>query len=147
MGGAVPTGSPPRARAEGVTATRAGSFTSSELSSQLRPGGGTATERRAVAEAFDTWAMNHQKIYFNDVTAACAKPGAVIDGDCAAAEVFIVPDNVGIAAEQDLAAYVTPLLSDFNREPSTTCGAKLERGIGVRRARLTVRDGPVGTKL
>ena len=37
-----------------------------------------------VARSFDTWAANHKKIYFTDVTAQCTNAS---DNVCAAAEV------------------------------------------------------------
>jgi hypothetical protein len=40
--------------------------------------------RSAVARSFDTWAANHKKIYFTDVTAQCTNAS---DNVCAAAEV------------------------------------------------------------
>ena len=53
-----------------------------------------------VARSFDTWAANHKKIYFTDVTDLCA--GAT-DNECAAAEVYIYPDRE-FSAANDLAA-------------------------------------------
>ena len=42
--------------------------------------------RSAVARSFDTWAANHKKIYFTDVTAQCTN---ATDNVCAAAEVCV----------------------------------------------------------
>ena len=39
-----------------------------------------------VARSFDTWAANHKKIYFTDVTAQCTN---ATDNVCAAAEVCV----------------------------------------------------------
>ena len=55
--------------------------------------------RSAVARSFDTWAANHKKIYFTDVTDLCRN---ITGNECAAAEVLIFPDRE-FSAERNLA--------------------------------------------
>lgn len=57
-----------------------------------------------VARSFDTWAANHKKIYFTDVTDLCA--GVTGGDECAAAEVLIFPDRE-FSAERNLATLLS----------------------------------------
>ena len=92
--------------------------------------------RDAIKRGFDTWAINHKKIYFRDVSDQCAD---VTSYDyCPAAELWIVPDNE-FATERDLAAYVTHQQSNFDRQPYSTAGELIANGIGCRNARMAVR--------
>ena len=48
--------------------------------------------RYTVAQAFNTWAANHKRLYFEDVTDVCAE--STVNNYCDAAEVFVVPDEL-----------------------------------------------------
>ena len=66
--------------------------------------------REAIAAALDAWALNHQQLYFSDVTNACAAPGAIVNNLCHNAEIFIVPSE-GSEVEDSitgLAAFAHP---------------------------------------
>ena len=67
-----------------------------------------------MARSFDTWAANHKKIYFTDVTDLCA--GAT-DNECAAAEVYIYPDRE-FSAANDLARPCSPATPNPNPNPN-----------------------------
>ena len=62
-----------------------------------------------VARSFDTWAANHKKIYFTDVTAQCTN---ATDNVCAAAEV----------CEHASLPHVLPSLRAARRSATTTRG-------------------------
>ena len=91
--------------------------------------------RAAVARSFDTWAANHKKIYFTDVTALCTE---AVENECAAAEVYIYPDGA-FSAENDLAAFVQLSHSNLNRAPHLTSGLEIPGGYGIRSAVMKVR--------
>ena len=94
-----------------------------------------------VKRAMDTWAINHKKIYFHDVTDKC-KNVTSLTGGCPAAELFIVPDELvdsSPTVAKDLAAYVTHNTRTIDFLPYTTAGYRLNTGLGVRDARMTVR--------
>ena len=78
--------------------------------------------------AFDTWAANHPRLNFKDVTEACVEEAG---DNCAAAEVFIVPSVVaGPSGSADLAAYVRPTLETIDRKPILTSGRAVD-GLGL----------------
>ena len=88
----------------------------------------------------DTWAINHRKIYFRDVTDQCRNVTAY--DRCPAAELFIVPDLPGSDAKTkvgDLAAFVVHNLKDVNFSPVSTAGDSIAPGIGVRESRMVIR--------
>ena len=87
-----------------------------------------------VARSFDTWAANHKKIYFTDVTAQCTQ---ATENVCAAAEVYIYPEREFTVAN-DLAAYVQIKQDNHNRAPYTTAGRQIE-GYGIQSAVMKVR--------
>eukprot|EP00316_Scyphosphaera_apsteinii_P000677 CAMPEP_0119310510 /NCGR_PEP_ID=MMETSP1333-20130426/19610_1 /TAXON_ID=418940 /ORGANISM="Scyphosphaera apsteinii, Strain RCC1455" /LENGTH=544 /DNA_ID=CAMNT_0007314705 /DNA_START=125 /DNA_END=1759 /DNA_ORIENTATION=+ len=89
--------------------------------------------RQAISDALEAWASHHKRIHFEDVTAECAKPGAVVDRKCTAAELFLtVEQNAG-----DVAAFVVNNLGNLDSRPVTTAGQQI-RGRGLRNAQLTV---------
>ena len=102
----------------------------------------TCTELQdTVKRAMDTWAINHKKIYFRDVTEDCADVIGLKE-PCPAAELFIVPDVLGDAAVSvaaDLAAYVTHNTQTIDFNPYTTAGYRLNPGLGVRDVKMTLR--------
>ena len=73
-----------------------------------------------MARSFDTWAANHKKIYFTDVTDLCA--GAT-DNECAAAEVYIYPDRE-FSAANDLARPSSPATPTPSPSPSPSPNPK-----------------------
>ena len=88
----------------------------------------------------DTWAINHRKIYFRDVTDQCRNVTAY--DRCPAAELFIVPDLPGSDAKTkvgDLAAFVVHNLKDVDFSPVSTAGDSIAPGIGVRESRMVIR--------
>lgn len=97
--------------------------------------------REAIAEALDTWAINHVYLHFQDVSLECEQtPGALVGDSCTLAEVYIVPGQKEESANSyaaDLAAYVTNDLSHLISNPVTTSGQQIE-GRGLRRSRMTV---------
>ena len=96
--------------------------------------------RDTVKRAMDTWAINHRKIYFRDVSDQCADVSSL--DRCDAAELFIVPDKPGGESPTkagDLAAFVTHNTSSLDFSPYTTAGHRLNMGLGVRDAKMTVR--------
>jgi len=99
----------------------------------------TCTDLRdTVKRAMDTWAINHKKIYFRDVTDQCAHVESL--EACQAAELFIVPDDPeGATTTQELAAFVTHNTATIDFNPYTTAGFQLDTGLGVRDAKMTVR--------
>jgi hypothetical protein len=96
--------------------------------------------RDTVKRAMDTWAINHRKIYFRDVTDQCRNVTAY--DRCPAAELFIVPDLPGSDAKTkvgDLAAFVVHNLKDVDFSPVSTAGDSIAPGIGVRESRMVIR--------
>jgi hypothetical protein len=95
--------------------------------------------RDTVKRAMDTWAINHRKIYFRDVTDLCADVERT--DACPHAELFIVPDYDGETqtASGDLAAFVRHYTDTIDTTPYTTAGVQLHPGLGVRRAKMTIR--------
>ena len=95
--------------------------------------------RDTVKRSMDTWAINHKKINFIDVTELCRD---VVDvQSCPHAELFIVPDDLARSdsATNDVAAEVVHDLTDIDFKPYTTAGFRLDQGLGVRRSRMVVR--------
>lgn len=94
--------------------------------------------RSAVARSFDTWASNHKKLYFVDVTEQCEQETG---DECDAAEVYILPDR-DYSAANDLAAFVSFKVNEagtlFNPMPYTTAGRPGE-GYGIQGAVMKVR--------
>jgi len=87
----------------------------------------------------DTWAINHLKIYFRDVTEQCLDSTSY--DRCPAAELLIAPDKPGgesITKAGDLAAFVTHDLATLDQKPTTTAGFEID-GLGVRHAKMTIR--------
>ena len=109
--------------------------------------------RNTIKRAMDTWAINHKSINFVDVTERCATVTST--DSCAAAELFIVPEDALSTTSDDLAAWVTHNLTEasVNRAPTTTAGFQIPYdisvghpgGIGVRQAKLTLR-APASSK-
>jgi len=98
------------------------------------------TLRNTISRAMDTWAINHRKIYFRDVTDQCRNVTAY--DRCPAAELFIVPDLPGSDAATkvgDLAAFVVHNLKDVDFSPVSTAGDSIAPGIGVRESRMVIR--------
>ena len=96
--------------------------------------------RETIKRAMDTWAINHRRIYFRDVSDQCANVSSL--DRCDAAELFIVPDKPGgesPTASGDLAAFVSHNMATLDFNPYTTAGHRLEAGLGVRDAKMTVR--------
>ena len=96
--------------------------------------------RDTVKRAMDTWAINHRKIYFRDVTDQCMDVESY--QRCPAAELFIVPDHAGsksITKVGDAVAYVTHDLSSIDFAPYTTAGEQISPGLGIRSALMVVR--------
>ena len=95
--------------------------------------------RSTVKRSMDTWAINHKKINFIDVTDLCRD----VQGkqSCPHAELFIVPDDLARSdsATNDLAAEVIHDLGDIDFTPYTTAGFRIDRGLGVKRSRMIVR--------
>ena len=102
----------------------------------------TCTELQdTVKRAMDTWAINHKKIYFHDVTDQCRNITSLTQ-KCPAAELFIVPDELKPSSPtvaRDLAAYVTHNTRNIDYLPYTTAGYRLNTGLGVREATMTLR--------
>ena len=91
----------------------------------------------AIKRAFDTWSINHNKIYFRDVTDECN--GVEGYDECPAAELFIVPDVTTASEEDDLAAFVTHRTNNLDFNPYTTAGDRLNPGLGIRNSKMTIR--------
>ena len=100
----------------------------------------TCTELHdTVKRAMDTWAINHKKIYFRDVTDQCRNITS-LSQKCPAAELFIVPDKPSsLTVARDLAAYVTHNTQNIDYNPYTTSGYRLNTGLGVRDCTMTLR--------
>ena len=102
----------------------------------------TCTELQdTVKRAMDTWAINHKKIYFRDVTDQCRNITS-LNVKCPAAELFIVPDELKATSPtiaRDLAAYVTHNTRNIDYLPYTTAGYWLNTGLGVRDVTMTIR--------
>ena len=62
--------------------------------------------RNTVKRAMDTWAINHKGINFKDVTESCRDVELKDADSCAAAEIFIVPNDLESRQAGDLAAWV-----------------------------------------
>ena len=103
----------------------------------------TCTDLRdTVKRAMDTWAINHRRIYFRDVTDQCMHIKTF--DMCPAAELFIVPDSEGsnpIVKVGDAVAYVIHNLSSASLDyaPYSTAGELISPGLGIRRAQMTFR--------
>ena len=106
--------------------------------------------RNTVKRAMDTWAINHKGINFKDVTESCRDVELKDADSCAAAEIFIVPNDLESRQAGDLAAWVEFQLSPgtIDRTPYTTAGFRLPMnentlnppgGLGLRKTRMTVR--------
>jgi len=91
---------------------------------------------KAIADALDTWAVNHKKLHFEDVTVECAKPGALVNGRCYAAEVFLVVEN-STESTTELAAYVQNNVRQLILQPVTTSGQRIE-GRGLVQSKMTI---------
>eukprot|EP00316_Scyphosphaera_apsteinii_P019737 CAMPEP_0119344124 /NCGR_PEP_ID=MMETSP1333-20130426/106809_1 /TAXON_ID=418940 /ORGANISM="Scyphosphaera apsteinii, Strain RCC1455" /LENGTH=647 /DNA_ID=CAMNT_0007356551 /DNA_START=125 /DNA_END=2068 /DNA_ORIENTATION=- len=90
---------------------------------------------QAISDALETWASNHKWIHFEDVTAQCAKPGAVVGKKCTAAEIFLMVEKTSDG--QELAAFVVNNLQNLDPRPFTTAGQQI-RGRGLRDSQMTV---------
>ena len=97
--------------------------------------------RDAVNRAFGTWAANHKKISFTDVTDECARHIAETGAaECDWVEVYLKPDLSGYAEENGLAAYVQHRM-EYARAGAahSTAGAALADAIVVLNTTMHVR--------
>ena len=95
--------------------------------------------RDTIRRGMDTWAINHKKINFVDVTDACRDVASV--ESCPAAELFIVADSIdrSDSDSNDLAAEVRHRLTNIDYNPYSTAGKRLNPGLGVTSSLLVVR--------
>lgn len=89
--------------------------------------------RHAVDTAFATWAVNHRRIAFKDVTDECVQAG--VSARCPGAEVTL--HTVPFRGQwEDAAAYVEHDLKDVDRAPRTTRGRRAVGSVGMRHSSL-----------
>lgn len=96
--------------------------------------------RDTVKRAMDTWAINHRRIYFRDVTDQCLEVESY--EACPAAELFIVPSNAdsnAIITLGDAVAYVTHDRSNLDFAPFSTSGVQIQPGLGIRSSRMVIK--------
>lgn len=107
--------------------------------------------RQAVLGAFNTWAINHKRIHFEDVTKACWSQWTEGETtECPNAELLITTDqsytgNLGGLDVSNFAAFVQNQKLGGGREPTVvpalTSGVQLAQGKGLTRSQMTISTG------
>jgi len=107
--------------------------------------------RLAIAGAFQTWAINHKRLHFEDVTEACWTDWTEGDvTECPHAELLVTTDqaytgNLNGVDVSNFAAFVQNQKLGNTRlptiTPALTSGVQLDRGKGLTRSQMTISTG------